>query len=238
MDFAPYSSALLMGFLGSLHCAGMCGPIMMILPFRNMHSWKKVLGITLYHFGRISVYAAMGLALHSFRLLFHPAWQQGISLTLGALMLLFGLSTFIANRISIQLPWTGFVQKMAPKFMGRTSFPALFTAGILNGLLPCGLVYMALSMATVAPDSTSAAFRMYAFGLGTIPALVTITLLQRRIFAGGLSLKKFVPIGLLVLGSLFLVRGMNLGVPYLSPSVEVKGTEVKSSCCAHKKECK
>jgi sulfite exporter TauE/SafE len=234
MDITPYSTALLMGFLGSLHCVGMCGPIMLILPFRNMEGWKKALGIFLYHFGRISVYAAMGLALHSFRLLFDPAWQQGISLTLGGLLLLFGITTFISKGKGIKLPWLGFVQKQAPKVMGNTSLPAILAGGVLNGLLPCGLVYMALSVATVAPDGMSAALRMYSFGLGTVPALVAVTVLQRRIFASSLSLKKLVPVGLLVLGSLFLVRGMNLGVPYLSPSVEVKGNVVKSSCCMRK----
>lgn len=237
MDIAPLGTALLMGFLGSLHCVGMCGPIMLILPFQRLEGWKKLLGILLYHFGRISVYAAMGLILHSFRMLFHPEWQQIVSIILGGLLLLIGITTFVAKRIALKIPWMGFVQKQAPKLMGQTSFPALLGAGVLNGLLPCGLVYMALSVATLAPDGTESALRMYAFGIGTAPALIAVTLMQRRLFSGKALLKKFVPVGLLVLGSLIMVRGMNLGVPYLSPSVEVKGKTVKSSCCHKNTQC-
>lgn len=205
---------------------------MLILPFQQMKGWKRVVGISVYHLGRISVYAAMGLILHSFRMLFHPEWQQIVSIILGALLLTAGIATFISKGAAIKIPWLGFVQKQAPKLLGRTSIPALFGAGTLNGLLPCGLVYMALSVATVAPDGMSAALRMYAFGLGTAPALIAVTVLHRRIFSGRAFLKKFVPVGLLLMGCLFLVRGMNLGVPYLSPSVEVKGKAVKSSCCS------
>lgn len=225
-------TALTMGLVGSLHCAGMCGPIMLILPFQQLKGWQKAAGLALYHFSRISVYVLMGVAMHTFRHLFHPEWQQTVSLVLGSLLLAFGLYSFLAQNKTIRIPWTGWVQRQASRFMGKPSLPALMAAGALNGLLPCGLVYMALSLAATAPSTTDAAMALYFFGAGTLPMLLSITLLQKRIgiaFSG--MVKRFVPVMLLFFGVLFILRGANLGIPYLSPKVEIAGSEVKSNCC-------
>jgi len=237
MDQVTLFTALSMGFLGSLHCAGMCGPIMLILPFQLLHGWKKVIAITLYHLGRVSIYAGMGLILHSFKHLFHPQWQQYISMILGVVLLASGILTFFpAGNKLLQFPWLGFVKKQSLKVIGRPEFSALFMAGLLNGLLPCGLVYMALSLAATASSTTTAALAMYAFGLGTMPMLITITLLKGKVrLFQSQSIRKFVPAMMLILGCLFLLRGMNLGISYLSPELTQSKVGVKSSCCHSKK---
>ncbi len=227
-------SALVMGLIGSLHCAGMCGPIMLILPFQHFSPVRRGGALALYHLGRISVYATMGLVLHSFKSLFHPQWQQGVSLTLGALLLVGGLYSFLVRGNMPSLPWTGWVRRQASRFMGNPSFSAITVAGVLNGLLPCGLVYMALSLAATAPSAPEAALAMYAFGAGTLPMLLSITLLRQRMhFLQGANLRRFVPVMLVAFGGLFLLRGANLGIPYLSPKVEVAADtgEVQSECC-------
>jgi sulfite exporter TauE/SafE len=105
-------------------------------------------------------------------------------------------------------------------------------AGLLNGLLPCGLEYMALSSTVVAPSATQAMVLMYVFGLGTIPMMVAITILKHQSSILKMpNIKKLVPVTLLFFGSILVVRGMNLGIPYLSPKVSVEHSIVKASCC-------
>ncbi len=231
MNSFALTTALGMGFIGSLHCAGMCGPIMLILPFGALKGWRRAAGIALYHFGRISIYAAMGLLLHSFKSLFHPQWQQAVSITLGCLMLLAGLHSFLAGRNSL-LPQAGFVKRAATRFIGSPSLPALAITGALNGMLPCGLVYMALSVAATADTAAGAAISMYAFGLGTLPMLLSIIILKRKLrFLRSASLRHYVPVALFAISGLLLLRGANLGIPYFSPKVVAEGATIKSSCC-------
>jgi len=233
MNSFTLSMALLMGLTGSLHCAGMCGPIIWVMPFGMVNGIKKWLGIALYHLARISVYALMSFVLHSFKSLFQPQWQQYISIALGVILLTVGFLSFVPNhKLSISLPWAGFVKKQLGRFIGNPNLFSLFMAGLLNGLLPCGLEYMALSSTVVAPTATQAVVLMYVFGLGTIPMMVAITILKHQ--SGILrmpNIKKLVPVTLLFFGSILVVRGMNLGIPYLSPKVSVEHNTVKASCC-------
>jgi sulfite exporter TauE/SafE len=196
MNTLTFTMALLMGFTGSLHCAGMCGPIVWIMPFQVFRGWKKALALGMYHAGRISTYAFLGIVLHSFRNLFQPRVQQYISIGLGGALLLLGLLSFLPNNaVSLKLPWAEYVKKQLGAFMGKPGLGALGMAGILNGLLPCGLVYMALSASLAATTTTHAAALMYTFGLGTVPMLAGITLLKNRLgFLRASHFKKLVPI--------------------------------------------
>lgn len=221
-----------MGLAGSLHCAGMCGPIIWVMPFQVLTGYKKWLGIALYHFGRISVYALMGLVLHSFSALFHPQWQQYISIVLGIVLLVVGIISFIPGRNSFSLPWAGFVKSRLGHFIGSPSVFSLFITGTLNGLLPCGMVYMALSAAATADTALQSMALMYAFGAGTLPMLIALTVLKSKAsFLRIQHVKKLVPVVMLVFGCIFVLRGMNLGIPYLSPQVAVEQHEVKATCC-------
>ena len=227
--------ALLMGFTGSLHCAGMCGPIMWIMPFQVYSGFKKAIAIALYHAGRISVYALMAVVLHSFRSLFAPQVQQSISIILGCGMLLIGILSFIPNHsLKVRLPWTEYVKSKLGSVIGKPGLIMLTSAGLLNGLLPCGLVYMALSASMSVPTSINAVAFMFAFGVGTVPMLIGITILKSKLsFLQYRQIKKLVPIVVFVFGFLFILRGMNLGIPYISPKVEVAQHGIKS-CCCHK----
>lgn len=232
MQLPALFAALSMGLLGSLHCAGMCGPIMLILPFRQMSGWRKVAGVSLYHLGRISTYALLGLLFHSFKLFFHPRWQQYISVGLGSILLLAGILSFFTGKYRLRLPWLQSVKSLSARMIGRPGLLPLFFSGVLNGMLPCGLVYMALSLAVTATNPASAMLCMYAFGAGTLPMLLLITLLGRKLaILHHPFLRKQVPVLLLAFGGLFLLRGMNLGIPYLSPKVVESGHNIHSSCC-------
>lgn len=232
MNSLGITMAFLMGLTGSLHCVGMCGPIIWVMPFQQLSGFKKWMGIALYHIGRMSVYAALGVVLFSFKSIFTPQVQQYVSIVLGGLLLIAGIISFFPGRFTIKLPWTSFVQRRLAGFMSHPgSFTLLFT-GMLNGLLPCGLVYMALSASVVASTALNAAIMMYAFGLGTVPMLIALTIVKDRtklLHAG--HFRKFVPVVMLFFGSLFVLRGMNLGIPYLSPKITVEQNEVKAQCC-------
>lgn len=235
MDTATIIMALLMGFTGSLHCAGMCGPIVWVMPFQVFNGASRACAITLYHVGRISVYALMGVTLHSFRHLFQPAIQQYISVITGGAMLLIGILSFFSDRVHIRMPWDAFIRKHLGNFIGKPRMGSILAAGILNGLLPCGLVYMALSASMMLTSAGQAAGMLYLFGLGTLPMLVSLTLLKTRIKLLPMAhFRKFVPLVVFFFGGLFVLRGLNLGIPYISPKVELAQGKIIHSCC-HKK---
>jgi len=232
MDSFTLTMAFLMGLTGSLHCAGMCSPIVWVMPFQVYNGLKKAAAIALYHFGRISVYAGMALVLHSFRGLFDPKFQQYISLGLGSLLLLLGVLAFIPNnRLHVRLPWTTTAQHQLSKVMQQRGMAALAIAGMLNGLLPCGLVYMALSASMITNTAPETIAYMFAFGVGTLPMLVAITLLRSKLsFVRNPQFRKFVPMVVMFFGCLFVLRGMNLGIPYLSPKVEINQQGIHACC--------
>jgi uncharacterized protein len=243
MSTVSLSVAFLMGFTMSLHCAGMCGPIMTVMPFQKFGGFKKGLAIGLYHLGRISVYALFAVLLHSFKGVFNPRIQQYVSVVLGVTLLMAGVVSFFpANKWKIRLPWAEFVKRSLGRLIWEGGLGSITAAGMLNGMLPCGLVYVALSASLSAPTVGGAALFMYAFGVGTMPILLGVILLSKsnvgRLTANFLhlpSLKRLVPMLMLVFGGIFVLRGMNLGIPYLSPKVELGANHViKSCCCCHK----
>lgn len=223
-----------MGLTGSLHCAGMCGPIMWIMPFQLYKGSTKVLALGLYHIGRISVYALMAAVLYSFRGLFQPAIQQYVSIVMGVILLMIGIVSFFSGYLNVRLPWEDFVKRQLGNVISKPGLGTIAVAGVLNGLLPCGLVYMALSASVTAGSMGQAAVMLYAFGLGTMPMLLGITLLKGRLTILRAShIKKLVPVTVFFFGCLFLLRGLNLGIPYLSPKVTVSNHGIHS--CCHKK---
>jgi len=234
MNMASIYMAFLMGLTGSLHCAGMCGPIIWMVPFRQFHKSKQWLALIAYHFSRVSAYAFLGLLLHTFKNLFHPQYQQYLSIGIGSFMLFLGVINFMPAQwhTAIKWPFTNWIQKTLGKFIAQPQLHKVAITGLLNGLLPCGLVYMMLSASMSVIDSREAVMVIYAFGLGTMPMLFAITLLQRRIsLFSGTHIKHWVPAAMLVLGGLFVIRGLNLGIPYLSPKSGITATGLKVQCC-------
>lgn len=225
--------ALLMGLTGSLHCAGMCGPIALVMPFQAHGGIKKWIRLGLYHLGRISVYALLGFILFSFRAIFHPEVQQYISILLGAVLIIAAAITFFPqSKIHIKLPWTEAVKKQLGKFMLKPKLYALFITGMLNGLLPCGLVYIALALATSANTPIESMMLMYAFGTGTLPIFVLLLAIKNKMkLMQQLKLYKLAPVVMFLFGCLFVIRGMNLGIPYLSPEITITQHSIKTNCC-------
>ena len=230
-----YLIAIIMGLTGSLHCAGMCGPIMLFLPFHHFTGTRKIAAVASYHFARITVYAVMALIIYSFREIFNPKLQQYISIILGSMLLVAGIMAFFPmNKRIIKLPWTGFAKRQLSRFIGNPGFPSIMASGLLNGMLPCGLVYMMLSAVLVLHTPFQVISFAYLFGLGTLPVLVSIIIFRNRFHSRKwFAFTKFTPLIVFSFGCLFLLRGLNLGIPYLSPKVQIVNGQIHS--CCHKK---
>jgi uncharacterized protein len=217
-------TAFLLGLMGSLHCVGMCGPLALSLPLRGETVFQKIWGSTLWSFGRILTYsmigALFGLIGAGFKLL---GYQQIISVTIGAMMILsiflpalFKKFTF-GGLLSLFNP----VRKGMQKLFQEKNNKALFLIGIFNGLLPCGLVYMAVAGAIGTADFSLSIGYMALFGLGTLPMLLMISLLGNIISQTiRKQINKVVPVVIILIGIIFILRGLSLGIPYLSPPKE------------------
>lgn len=216
--------AFLLGAAGSLHCLGMCGPVAFMLPLHRANPFKAIIQASLYHFGRLFSYTALGLCagiLGKGLLIF--ATQQKISLLIGSVMI---LSIVLPTKwISRKLGYAThnrliFKLRSALSFSLRQRNPEAFLAvGLLNGLLPCGLVFMATLGALASGDALEASAFMLAFGLGTIPLMSAVLLLGKlaRVSVKD-RVRKFIPAIVALIGLLFILRGLGLGIPYLSPA--------------------
>lgn len=217
-------SALILGLLGSFHCIGMCGPIAFVLPLNRENNFKKTIQVSLYHLGRLLTYSFIGLIFGLLgKGLFLMGFQQRISILVGVLMIvivLIPVRTF--NKYNFSKPLYSFVGKVKSglgKLLKNKSNKALFTIGILNGFLPCGLVYMALVGSIATTDTALGALYMFIFGLGTIP-LMTVAVYLGNVLSISVrnKIQKVIPVFVVMIGILFILRGMGLGIPYISPS--------------------
>lgn len=234
-----YWSALGIGLVGSLHCIGMCGPIAIALPNTPGTRLKYTLGRIAYNIGRTMTYALLGLACGFVgQTIMVGDYQQGLSIALGILILLavFTPSTYTTKLVGN----TGHSRLFAGlkslwgRMFGRNSVSALFVVGILNGFLPCGLVYLALagSIATGAP--VKGAIYMALFGIGTLPVMMAISLLGTLVGVKfKQNLRRLLPAAAVLLAVLFILRGMSLGIPYVSPKMSQQHGETKVECCHH-----
>ncbi|HEX5218726.1 MAG TPA: sulfite exporter TauE/SafE family protein [Verrucomicrobiae bacterium] len=222
-------TAFLLGFVGSAHCAGMCGPLALALPGGKRGTF--IVGRVLYNLGRIVTYMAMGAVFGLLGQGFTLAGlQRWLSLGLGVVIL---VGLFSSRRFAGALPMTHGVQWLKTtlgKQFQRRELTALFTIGMLNGLLPCGLVYIACAAATATGSLMNGVDYMLAFGLGTVPMLLTISLVGTKLqFVLRLKLQRLIPVSLAIVGALLLLRGMALGIPYFSPKLPAEPSA--ASCC-------
>ena len=224
-------TAFLLGFAGSAHCAGMCGPLALALPTGRDGRSTFVAGRVLYNTGRIITYALMGALFGLLGQGFAIAGlQRWLSLVLGALILL-GLS--VSPRFTRAIPVTravSWLKSTLGKLLQRRALSSLFGIGLLNGLLPCGLVYVACAGAATADSVVHGVQYMFAFGLGTLPMMLAISLVGQKLqFALRFKLQRLIPVSLAIVGVLLLLRGLALDIPYLSPKLPVQPSET-SSC--------
>jgi sulfite exporter TauE/SafE len=217
-------SALIFGLLGSFHCVGMCGPIAFMLPVDRTNSTKKVFQIFTYHFGRILAYSLIGLffglvgkSLYIFGL------QQQLSIAIGVLMIVVVLiPTKTFNKYNFSKPVYKLISKVKSSLgqaLKKKTADTFLTIGFLNGFLPCGLVYMAVFASLAMDGALMGSLYMALFGIGTIPLMTSAIYLGKFLNTRVKQrIQKAIPIFVVVIGLLFILRGMGLGIPYISPA--------------------
>ena len=220
-----YIQPLIIGLLGSFHCLGMCGPIAVSLPLRES-SWEtKVFSSLLYNLGRVTTYAFLGLIFGLLGLGLH-IWgiQQWVSIAVGTVMILSVGFPVLFHDSNITALFDGLLagfKKSFGRFFGFRTYSSIWIIGLLNGFLPCGLVYVALAGALMSTTPWNGAFYMTIFGIGTLPALLVLSMIGNFFSAAfRRRMKGIIPFLILLIGILFVLRGMNLGIPYLSPKME------------------
>ena len=231
---------LTIGLIGSFHCIGMCGPIVVALPLKKHNLISKVSGAVLYNSGRVVTYSILGILFGLLGRGIHMAgFQRWTSILLGAAMIISVLFPFFfREKITFGNLFTGFsarlITRLRKLFTDRSYF-SLLMIGLLNGLLPCGLVYVAIAGAISSGTVLTGALFMMFFGIGTIPLLLIATLASDAIGQRvRIKMQRVVPYFVFLLGVLFILRGMSLGIPYISPKAEKLEPHVmieKGSCC-------
>jgi sulfite exporter TauE/SafE len=222
-----YWTAFILGLVGSLHCAGMCGPLALALPATGRSGASFVASRIAYNAGRVITYCVLGIIFGLVgKTLVLAGIQRWISIALGV-ALLAGL--FATRKLVLWNPVIFLLDAIKRRMSGllkRRSLTALATLGILNGFLPCGLVYVACTGAIASGGIVSGAIYMAAFGAGTIPLMLAIGVSGKLIPLGlRLKLLKAIPVSVFLLATLLILRGMALGIPYVSPDLS------QPSCC-------
>ena len=244
-------NGLIIGLASSLHCIGMCGPIAMALPINRKNNWSILSGVLQYNFGRVLTYAILGFFIGSIGLTIESfGVLQWLSIITGILLIIYAWRKWLGKSFHTKIPGpniSGFVSKGIGSVL-RSRFPMkLPLLGVLNGLLPCGMVYVALMNAMLTGNQSASAGAMIAFGLGTIPAMMAVGFAAGKI-PGNLrsKLNSAIPYLLTLVGLLVILRGMNLGIPFISPKAEMainksmnhanEQPNLKLDCCHSAKE--
>jgi sulfite exporter TauE/SafE len=223
-------TAAFLGIVGSLHCAGMCGPLALALPVPTSGATGYLIGRLAYNGGRIVTYCLLGMVFGFLgRSLWMTGLQQTVSVVIGVALI---LGLVFARRLSATEPVTVAISRLKnsmSRFLRTRTVGGLVVLGLLNGFLPCGLVYVACAGAAATGDPLEGSVYMAAFGLGTAPMMLGISL-SGRLLQGALrrSLARAVPVSVGVLAVVLILRGMGLGIPYLSPDLS---SQAGAECC-------
>ena len=227
-------SAFILGLLGSLHCVGMCGPIAFMLPVDRSNSFKKVSQIGVYHLGRLLAYSLIGLVFGLIgQSLYIFGLQQQLSIAIGLIMITLVLIPYkTLGKYNLSRPLNRLISKVKSNLglaLKKKTADTFLTIGFLNGFLPCGLVYMAVFGAIATGSLLEGSFYMLLFGLGTIPLMTTAIYLGKFLNQTiKQKIQKAIPVFVVIIGILFVLRGLGLGIPYLSPApiVEIASSSI------------
>ncbi len=229
------ASGFILGLLGSLHCVGMCGPIAFMLPLDRKNKWLRLWQIVSYHFGRLISYTMLGMLFGLLGKSFYFfGFQQQLSIIVGVIMILSIVAPSVFKRFRIAKPifrYTQKIQNRLGKELKKKRNNTFLTLGFLNGLLPCGLVYMAIFGALTMSTITEGMLYMTLFGMGTIPLMTSVIYMakltnkiQRK------KIRRVIPVAVVFMGVLFVLRGLGLGIPYISPEPVLHLVDATMQC--------
>ncbi len=212
-------TAFMIGLVGSLHCIGMCGPIALAIPYQAETKIKTLGNILLYNSGRIITYGLIGVLPAVFGLAISLAgMQKNISIILGILLIIAAIfsipldqRTNVIPGINKIYPWVATQMK---SFISEKRKSAFFITGLLNGFLPCGMVYMAIMGAITQTTIANAFFYMLLFGLGTVPLMILMGVSgQLMNITWRRKLQKIIPVVMIGIGMLMIMRGIAIDLP-------------------------
>lgn len=227
------TSALILGLGGSLHCIGMCGPLILALPFQHIEGQKKWWMVAAYFGAKAIGYGTMGVIVgllgNGIKIIL---WQQGLSVFSGTIILIIILLPILKNKIKFKPPFTKIINQYYSKVLEYKSGNQYLILGFLNAFLPCGLVYTALIVGSSFASASNGFIFMFLFGIGTSPLLIATIFLNYKLNTNYRKYFKYsTQVFSFMLGVILILRGLNLGIPYISPSFTEKGKV--ENCCKH-----
>ena len=219
------------GVFGSFHCVGMCGPLALSLPIHQLTIFNKSMAIGLYNLGRSFSYASMGIVFGLLGMSFSLfKLQQWLSIGAGSVILLFLIMNYLGSyRVNVFSQLSHQVKSKLSDYLQTDKTPSTyFSIGMVNGFLPCGLVYVAIVTAIATGTILKSSLTMFAFGIGTIP-IMALTMIFGKFVSINLrnKLNKMTPYLIMCVAILLILRGLNLGIPFISPLLE----NDKMNCC-------
>lgn len=231
----------IIGLSSAFHCLGMCGPIAMAVPVNRSSNFSILSGALQYNFGRIAAYSILGFVIGSIGLSFSLLqWLQWLSIAAGLLMIFLAWhKLFSSGRSKLEGKLTQQISRGIGRVIHSHNPFKLIGLGALNGLLPCGMVFIGLTNALIQGSPGAGALAMAFFGLGTLPVMLSVVFFTSKLSGHRrFQFSKVVPYIMTVVGLLVILRGLNLGIPYISPEInviEAAGTAQKSHvemvCC-------
>lgn len=221
--------AFFTGLFGSIHCIGMCGPLAFAVPSFHKQRWLIVFDKLVYNLGRTFTYTLLGLLIGlAGRQLWLAGMQQTISILTG-ILIIFAATSRILKLSAGKAGWSLRIMQPFNRLLAYSlqHKAGHLITGILNGFLPCGFVYLAMAGALNTGSISASALYMFWFGIGTLPlmlAAMVSTGLASPLFRRRIN--KTIPYFMLCLGAWFVLRGLNMNIPYLSAPEEKAGVEV------------
>lgn len=205
------AAAFLLGLTGSLHCLGMCGPLVVTATAARK---PIVLNKILYNAGRIFTYGILGAAVSSVGHLFAAVgFADSLSILLGSALIILGFFGVTQLRIPIisagMLQLSTFLKNAFARVLSMRGAVAFTSMGMINGLLPCGLTYLALAYCVGASSALEAFTFMIMFGAGTLPVMLGLSsVFQTVLNYFNFSFRKMATLAMIGIGVLLIVRGM------------------------------
>lgn len=218
-----YSISFLIGLQATLHCVGMCGPLAFAAPINRTNKKAAIWGSLTYNFGRLTTYSYLGFLLGIIGI--GQIWIYAIQLISILTGFIFIASATFGSLETWQIsrPITRYIGSLSTKLFPIVKKVNLkfrpFLFGLINGTLPCGMVYLALLHGLSSKSLPDTILSMLFFGLGTLPVMFFIPLIGQERFYRLLP-KQTQKVMLLLIGFLLVLRGLGLGIPYFSPKVE------------------
>lgn len=233
-------SALVLGLLGSFHCLGMCGPLSLAISQQSNRQQYMLSGMV-YNLGRTLTYGILGLIMGSVGLGFKMiGLQQSLSIISGTLVCIFAITTIF--HVSLMPKgigrWTAPLKRWTAHYFANQKLFSRFILGTINGILPCGMVYIALASSMTQLTPFNSGVYMVIFGLGTVPMMLGIWISGKLISVSfKQKITKATPYLSFVIGVLFILRGLALNIPYLSPKIEMQEDSIENHCCSPSTAC-